>query len=382
MRTLASAAPPTLAAPPAPGGDATASDATGALWHNRSAARIARALWIVALLAIAFTLNAAASLILPILLAAVLSLLLSPAVGLLVRWRVPQALAAALVVTALVAAVVVLAAHLYAPVQRWANAGPAEVRMLEHKLRILRRPVEAVREAGDKVAQLTGSETERTVAVERKGTALEWARTTQHAVFTTLTTALLLYFLLASGDLFLRKTVRVIPRLRDKIRAVEIARRVQHEIASYFAVLTLINVGFGAAVGVAMWALGMPTPLLWAVVAALTNFLPYIGPFVGVVVIGVAAVVSFDTPLAMLAPPLAYLVLHLVEDQVILPVALGRRLAVSPVVIFIWVLVWTWMWGVVGVVLAVPLLVAVRICAEHIPALAPLAAFLAREDAA
>jgi predicted PurR-regulated permease PerM len=97
-------------------------------------------------------------------------------------------------------------------------------------------------------------------------------------------------------------------------------------------------------------------------------------------VIGVAAVVSFDTPLAMLAPPVAYLLLHVVEDQLILPVALGRRLAVSPVVIFIWILVWTWMWGVVGVVLAVPMLVAVRICAEHIPSLAPLASFLAREE--
>jgi predicted PurR-regulated permease PerM len=380
MPTLASPAVAAVAAAETSLADAT--HAAAAASRSRSATRIARALWILALLAIAFTLNAAASLILPILLAAVLSLLLSPAVGLLVRAHVPQALAAALVVAALVAGVFALAAHLYGPVQGWANAGPAEVRMLEQKLRILRRPVEAVREAGDKVAQLTGSETARTVAVERKGTALEWVRTTQHAVFTTLTTMLLLYFLLASGDLFLRKTVRVIPRLRDKIRAVEIARRVQHEIASYFAVLTLINVGFGAAVGVAMWALGMPTPLLWAVVATLTNFLPYIGPFVAVVVIGVAAVVTFDTPLAMLAPPLAYLVLHLVEDQVVLPVALGRRLAVSPVVIFIWVLIWTWMWGVVGVVLAVPLLVAVRICAENIPSLAPLAAFLAREETA
>jgi predicted PurR-regulated permease PerM len=346
----------------------------------RPSPRIARALWIVALLAVAFTLKAAASLILPILLAAILALLLSPGVGLLVRARVPQTLAAALVVATLVALVFALAVNLYAPVQRWANAGPAEVRMLEHKLRVLRRPVEAVREAGDKVAALTGSESARTVAVERQGTALEWVRATQHAMFTTLTTVLLLYFLLASGDLFLRKLVRVIPRLRDKIRAVEIARQVQHEVASYFAVLTLINVGFGTAVGVAMWALGMPTPLLWGVVAAVTNFLPYIGPFIAVVVIGVAAVVSFDTPLAMLAPPVAYLLLHVVEDQLILPVALGRRLAVSPVVIFIWILVWTWMWGVVGVVLAVPMLVAVRICAEHIPSLAPLASFLAREE--
>jgi predicted PurR-regulated permease PerM len=371
-----------IAVSPAPASDAAgvAPGVTATAW--RPSSRVARALWIVALLAVAFTLKAAASLILPILLAAILALLLSPGVALLVRARVPQALAAALMVTAVVALVFALGANLYTPVQRWANAGPAEVRMLEQKLRVLRRPVEAVREAGDKVAALTGSESAKTVAVERQGTALEWVRATQHAVFTTLTTMLLLYFLLASGDLFLRKTVRVIPRLRDKIRAVEIARQVQQEIASYFAVLTLINVGFGAAVGAAMWALGMPTPLLWAVVAAVTNFLPYIGPFIAVVVIGVAAVVSFDTPLAMLAPPLAYLLLHLVEDQVVLPVALGRRLAVSPVVIFIWMLVWAWMWGVVGVVLAVPLLVAVRICAEHIPSLAPLGAFLARDDAA
>jgi predicted PurR-regulated permease PerM len=188
----------------------------------RPSPRIGRALWIVALLAVAFTLKAAASLILPILLAAILALLLSPGVGLLVRARVPQTLAAALVVATLVALAFALAVNLYAPVQRWANAGPAEVRMLEHKLRVLRRPVEAVREAGDKVAALTGSESARTVAVERQGTALEWVRTTQHAMFTTLTTAL---------ATISRARPRPARGMHDNHRGVGLKRLPDHEAA-------------------------------------------------------------------------------------------------------------------------------------------------------
>jgi predicted PurR-regulated permease PerM len=343
---------------------------------------IRAASWVLVSLAVAFTLYLAASLLLPILLAAMLALLLTPLVEALTRIKVPQPAAAALVVLAVLAALGALALQLAGPAQRWIDSAPAELRKIEARLRVIKRPVEAVREATDKVAEMAavGAPKKKppAVAVEERG-VMHFLTLTQTTVVTALTTILLVYFLLASGDLFLRKLVRIIPRLRDKIRAVEIAREVQREVARYFATVTLVNIGLGVATGVAMWLLGMPTPLLWGVAIAALNFLPYIGPLIAVVMLGAVALLTFDRPLEVLAPPAVFLMLNLLEDQVVLPIVLGRRLALNPVVIFLWVLVWTWLWGVAGVLLAVPLLVAVRICTERVPALAPVAALLARE---
>jgi predicted PurR-regulated permease PerM len=128
-----------------------------------------------------------------------------------------------------------------------------------------------------------------------------------------------------------------------------------------------------------MWLLGMPTPLLWGVVVALLNFIPYVGPMVGFALILVVALITFDQALQILAPPLVFLVLHVVDGQLLQPFVFGKRLAMNPVAVFLWMLAWSWMWGLGGIVLAVPLLVAVRICADHIESLAPLATYLARD---
>ena len=343
---------------------------------------IRRAIWILAFLASAYTLHLAASLLLPILLAAMLSLLLAPAVAGLKRAKIPQPVGAALVVFGLLALVGALATNLSGPAQRWLDIAPAELRKLESKLDFLKRPAQVVKEASDKVAAIAAVDDAPKpppVAVERPGRFLDFLSMTQTTVVAVLTTVLLLYFLLASGDLFLRKMVEAIPRMRDKIRAVEIAREIHREIGRYFATVTLVNIGLGTATGVAMWLLGMPTPLLWGVAVAALNFLPYIGPLVAVVFLTAVGLVTFDSPLQALAPPATFLAINFIEDQLVLPYVLGQRLSVNPVVIFLWVLVWTWMWGVTGVLLAVPLLVAVRICTERVPRLAPLAALIARE---
>jgi predicted PurR-regulated permease PerM len=339
---------------------------------------------VLVFLAVAFTLHFAASLLLPILLAATLALLLTPLVEALTRLRIPQAVAAGVVVLLVLAALGALVAQLAGPAQRWIDSAPAELRKIESRLRAIKRPVEAVKEAADRVAEIAtvGEEKPKpaAVAVEGRGAgAVQLLSVTQVTVVTTLTIVLLVFFLLAAGDLFLRKLVRILPRLRDKIRAVEIAREVQREIGRYFATVTLVNIGLGTATGIAMWLLGMPTPLLWGVAVAALNFLPYLGPLAAIVMLTAVALVTFDNVWQALAPPAAFLALNLIEDQLVLPFVLGRSLALNPVVIFLWVLVWTWMWGVAGILLAVPLLVAVRICTERVPALAPLGALLARE---
>jgi predicted PurR-regulated permease PerM len=213
------------------------------------------------------------------------------------------------------------------------------------------------------------------------GSPLAWIKTMHSVLFTTLTTILLVYFLLASGDLFLRKLVQATPRLRDKIRTVEVAHNLQREISTYFGTITLINTGLGLVTGMAMWLLGMPTPLVFGVMVALLNFLPYLGPALASIILAAVAIVTFDTPQAMILPPVVYLVLHAIEGQLVVPFVLGRRMAVNPVILFLWVLIFTWVWGAPGTVIAVPMLVAVRISAERIALLGPLANLLARDSA-
>lgn len=325
----------------------------------------------------------ARALLFPIIMAVVLALLLRPAVTALQRFRIPESIGSAFVLALVVAAVAALATNLYEPAARWAELGPGELRQLERKLRDVARPVQAMRGATDKVAGLADATapaaSKKPAVVVERPSFTEVIGTAQWAVGAALVTLILLYFLLASGDLFLRKLIRVIPGLRDRILAVEISRSLQAEIGGYFAATTLINIGLGVATTLAMMALGMPSPALIGTAAALLNFLPYIGPAVTLLGIFVVSALAFDGVTQTLLPVLAFLALTTIEGQLVQPIVLGRRLALNPVAVFIWVLLWGWLWGVPGLLVAVPMLVALRICAEKIPSLHPLAELLGRE---
>jgi predicted PurR-regulated permease PerM len=340
-----------------------------------------RLTWAAVILAVAYTVHAAAGLVLSIVVASLLALLLAPAVKALVRVRVPQALAAAIVMLSVLGLLGGLAANLYEPVQKWATFGPSDLRMIERKLKTYTQPMQSMQEVADKVAEIAvpaDDRNKREVVVERKS-PYSMAIGLQEAAFAFLTTLMLAYFLLASGDTFLRKTVRMMPRLRDKIRIVEMAREIQTEIGRYFLTITFLSTGLGIATSLSMWALGMPTPLLWGVIAALLNFVPYLGPIISLVVIAAVALFTFTDPTDIIAPPAVFLLLHFLEGQVAEPLIMGNRFAINPVVIFVWVLAWGWLGGAIGVLIAVPLLVALRIFASHIEGMAPFADIIGKD---
>jgi predicted PurR-regulated permease PerM len=270
-----------------------------------------------------------------------LSLLLSPLVGLLERIRVPRAAAAVVTVFSCLAVVWYLGSYLYAPAQQWLDTAPAQIDELREKFRVLLHPVERMQSATEKVAEAAkpnnANPPPREVVVERQS-LLGLLNDTQAFVVGTLATLILLFFLLASGDLFLRKLIRVIPRFSDKIVAVEITRTIQHQIGRYFLGATMINIVLGIVVTGAMMLLGMPTPALLGTIAALLNFIPYIGSGLMLVITAIVAVITFDTVSEMLLPPLVFLVLTTIEGQVVQPIVHGRRLNSTPVVLFTWVL--------------------------------------------
>jgi predicted PurR-regulated permease PerM len=288
---------------------------------------------------------------------------------------------AALVLLSLSATGAFAAYKLANPTLKWVTALPEELPTIEGKLAGLRAPLDRVTEATEKVEEMAAAEPEREVPmkVDVAGRETLFSRLFSGAwlrAVSALMTLVLLYFMLATDEVLLAKIVEVTPRLRDKKAVVAAVRAIEMDVGRYLLTMGVTNMVLGGVVGLVMAALGMPNPALWGVLACLLNFVPYVGGFVGIAVIAAVALLSFDTIGAILAPPLAYLVINAVEGLLITPSVLGRRLAISPVALFVWLLLLSWMWGVAGALLAVPLLVALKIVGDHVPPLAPLSAVI------
>ena len=332
-------------------------------------------------LALIGTLHFAAPLVLPIVLAVLFNLLLSPVVRSLRRLGLPLPLGALVVLLAVVGAAGAAVWQLAAPAVDWFDRAPKVMREVQLKLRPIKQSVEQVQKATEEVekaTQVNGGKSVREVKVKGPSLLERLMDRAQDVLVGAAMMLVLLYFLMGSDGFFLRKLVRVTPRLRDKIRAVEIGRTIELEIGRYFIAFSLLNVGVGLAVALAMHALDMPNPALWGAMVGLLNFVPYLGPIVSLGVIATVSVLSFDTLPQALLPPLAYLAIEAIEGNVVQPMLFGRSLSLNPVAIFVSLLFWGWLWGAAGILLAVPILIAVKIACEHIDSFKPAAEFLAR----
>jgi predicted PurR-regulated permease PerM len=168
----------------------------------------------------------------------------------------------------------------------------------------------------------------------------------------------------------------VLPSLEDKKRAVDIARQIETEVSRYLITITLINVGLGLAVWGAMALVHVPNPLLWGVVAAILNFIPFLGPLTMICLLAMVGFLTFpDLPHALIAPG-AFVGLHVLESYLVTPTIVGRRLTLNPVVVFLGLIFWGWLWGIAGAILAVPIMMVLKIICEHSEPLAPIGEFL------
>ncbi len=333
-------------------------------------------------LGVLYTLYFARDFLLPIVVAILLGFLLSPPVGWLESRRLPRPLAAALVLLALLAVLGFGLSRTLGPAREWVTEAPTHLTGIERKLRRILRPVAEVSEAAKQVEELTaaaGGQNEAPVEVQSKPSLRQLLfANTQKLVASAGVMLVLLYFLLVSGDLFLRKLVRVLPRMADKRRAVEIARQIQSDISTHLATITLINACLGLLVALALRLVGLPNPLLWGALAAILNFVPYLGAFVGVLLVAAASLLAFEDVGRALAAPAVYLALTSIEGALLTPIILGHRLALNPVVIFVGLFFWGWIWGIPGALLAVPMLLATKIFCDNIAPLAPIGEFLGR----
>jgi predicted PurR-regulated permease PerM len=329
-------------------------------------------------LAVFYTMYFMRAMLLPLVLALLLSYLLAPLVRLFGRIRVKPAFGAAIVLLSLVGLVIYSVSRLAEPAAGWLEKAPYSLHQLKQKLMPLKRPMEKVAQATGELDKLTSTDETQTKAVVVKRNALAEGVVTQTPEFMAsgVVMLILLYFLLAYDGVFLTKLTRVIPRLRDKKRAVSIVREIESQISRYLLTITLINIGLGTAVGVTVHFFGLPNPIMWGVLVATLNFIPYLGALTGIISMTLAAVLSFDSLGYALVFPASYLILAALEGNFVTPLVLGRSLTLNPVVILIALIFWGWLWGISGMILAVPILATFKIFCDHIEPMAPLGEFM------
>ena len=333
------------------------------------------------LLGVLYTLYFARALVVPIVLAVLLDFLLKPLVRALRRVGLPEAAGAAIVVLGSLGLVAAATYQLAEPAREWLATAPTKLRQATDRLRTVSRPLEGLNRTAHQVQQVAreaNDTTTREVAVKGPPLSAKLLGGAQAFITSALEVVILLYFLLASGDLFLQKLIKLLPQLSDKKTAVAIARETETAVSTYLVTLTLINLGVALAVAGVLALIGLPSPLLWGALAGLAEFVPYVGATVMVALLSLAGLATFDHLGHALLVPGAYLAVNFLQANVLSPLLHGRRLALNPVAIFLAVLLCWWLWGVLGAFLAVPLLATVKIFCDHLERLAPVGEFLGR----
>lgn len=319
------------------------------------------------ILAVIACMYVARSLLLPIVVALVLKLLLQPLVRLMERIYIPRAIAALLSVALLLGALAGISSMLVAPAASWAQQLPQLWPKLEQQYGTYKAQIDQVRgyltQAGiaDGGAGLLNSISPGAILGSVASGASGFASSLVEML-------LVLLYLLVSGDTFLRRLVEVLPRLKDKKQAIGISNHVESDLSAYLLTITLINAVVAVLVGCVAWAFGINGPVLWGVVAFFLNYVPVLGPLMGVVLFLVLGVFT-QSGWFVIVPAACYLAIHIMEGEFVTPMLLARRFTINPVAVMVGLLFWSWLWGVTGAVLAVPLLAMLKIMCDRLRSL-------------
>lgn len=337
------------------------------------------ALLLIAVLTVAYF---AAPIVLPIVLALVLNLLFQPGMRALETVRLPRALAALILILIFFGAIVAIGAAVSGPATEWATKLPDGIPRLQERLKFLSQPVATLQTflqqidgfmSGGAASQAGGGPSGSAIA------AMLFTGTT-HFASSFFETILILFFLLVSGNTFLKRTVEILPSFKDKRQAVELSQQVEENISIYLVTITVMNVAVGVATGFAMWMVGLGDPILWGVVAFFLNFVPIMGPLFGVGIFLLAGLLVLDPLWMAMMPAALYLGIHVIEGEIVTPMLLARRFTLNPVLVIISLIFWFWMWGVPGAILAVPMLAITKIVCDGIRPLAAIGHFLSGDE--
>jgi predicted PurR-regulated permease PerM len=307
-------------------------------------------------IAIVFLLHLAQPLLMPVLVAVAFTFVLAGPVRRLRRMGIPEAVGAGIVVASVLSVMVLGASTLAEPAAAWWDRAPSTARQLLETVNKVRTTVLGTTPARAPKPRAAAAEPAPDPLTEKlasEGVSFGRVVLGQMLSFTIQAAAvvILLYFLLASEHWLVSRTVEAVPRRRTRALVLGGIRQAQHEIGLYLGTMTLINLVLGALTAALVGAIGLPNPVLWGSLVAVLNFVPYLL---------LAGSVSFGADVMMLAPPAIFLGVHAIESNFVTPLILGRRLRLSPLSVFLSVMFWGWMWGIVGALIAVPILLGLR----------------------
>jgi predicted PurR-regulated permease PerM len=329
-------------------------------------------------LACLYTIYFARPVLLPLALGLVLDFLFRPVVRRLKAWRVPETLGAAFVVLGLIGVFSGALYTLSGPASTWLAKAPRSLPQVEARLRKVLRPMQQVTQTAEQVDKLTrtGEDSVPEVQVKEPGVGAALFGGTQDFVESSVVVLTLLFFLLASGDVFLKRLIALLAGPRDRMRAGDIALEIEKQVSLYLHANTGINAVFGLVTALAMWLLGLPNAILWGVIAGLTSFIPYLGGLIAAALISMAALLTFETTGRVVLVVAVFLLLDTLKGYILVPFLMGKQFTLNAVMLFVALTFWWWAWGILGALLAVPLMAIVRIFSERIDRLAPLAKLL------
>lgn len=341
---------------------------------------------ILAGLATIYTLYFAQSLIIPIVFSSLVALLLGPLVKRLKKMHVPRSLSAIILVSALIAPFTFLSIELAEPVQRWMKVLPKlSVEVTQELNEIsdtfeLQKGLEPKQQQVRKTSIFSGwfsdDEEEPVIVEEESAVEQKIKQGGLDALLSMLTAApiflaqifgsfILILFLLIFGPPLFCVFVNDFPIVQDKKRANALVKSIQQALSRYIVTISLINCGLGVATALALGLFGVDDAILWGAIVALFNFVPYLGSLFSLSILLIVGVVQFGmTPIALM-PSGIFFIINMTESQILTPAILGRSMQVNPLIIILWLLITGWLWGILGVLLAVPLLVCIKLALEQ-----------------
>lgn len=357
--------------------------------------------WLLGL-ATLYTLYFAKTLVVPVVVALMFALLLSPLVNLLKRLYVPRVVSAIFLLCLIGIPFTLLGMQLAEPAQRWAKRLPdlsaqvserisdiAEVIQVDQVELVVTPALEVLEppkprglfdrlfgreEVVDQAPRVTPAPAKKSSAptINERMTQgsielmMSILSATPAVIAQFVTGIILILFLLIFGPNLFAAFVDVFPQVRDKQRTVQLVGAIQHELSRYIITVSIINVGLGVVTGGVLWLLGVEDALLWGALVALVNYAPYVGPIAAMGILLAAGLAQYGGEWQALMPVGVYFGINLIEAQFITPLMLGRHMRLNPLVLIFWLLLWGWLWGAVGVLIAVPLLVCLKLAAARL----------------
>ena len=332
--------------------------------RDRLLAALALILGAAFCLGLPFALQAGAEFFLPLTAAIVIAIALVPLLEWLERRGLPSALAAFFALVTFLAIINAALAIIVVPATGWFARIPESIPRIQSNLAPLIDFYSTLQRFVDRTLMSVARGTEATaqaVAATAPTSVVDYFITSAPSAAIQLFFAVLVIFFFLAGWTRLRKgTIRRRGSFDGAMQTARVIQNVVDATADYLATITMINAILGLSVALLLWALGMPSPFMWGGIVSICNFVPYLGPIVAAVLLGLGGLMTFDAVGLALLPALIFIGVHLVEANLITPLVLGKRLTINPLLILVSLSFWGWVWGTPGALLAVPLLLILQ----------------------